>query len=105
MLGKNIWLAVAVFAFTFSLNSYGFGKNSKSGDVCHIQEFGDEVLAYLKKCKSGDLFFFQPPIFGNEQLPLIVVYHFCDFDHPIVHSKAGVVCIFTVARKHLWQVP
>lgn len=51
-----------------------------------------------KQCKNGQLAFFQPERFGNEQLPLIVAATYCDFNHPIMHTNGGVVCVFTTQR-------
>lgn len=51
-----------------------------------------------KQCKERQLAFFQPDTFGNEQLPLVVAATYCDFDYPVIHNRAGVVCVFTSQR-------
>lgn len=56
--------------------------------------------AQAKKCKSGELAFFSPDGWGNEQLPLIVIATYCDTNRPVQFNKAGVVCTFT--DKRLW---
>jgi len=52
-------------------------------------------------CKDGQLAFFRPDTWGNEQLPLIVAATYCDFRHPVVQNNSGVVCVFSAARLHL----
>ena len=56
--------------------------------------------AQTKKCKPGELAFFSPDGWGNEQLPLIVIATYCDTNRPVQFNKAGVVCTFT--DKRLW---
>jgi hypothetical protein len=51
-----------------------------------------------KQCKERQLAFFQPEIFGNEQLPLVVAATYCDFNFPVLHNTGGVVCVFTSQR-------
>lgn len=52
----------------------------------------------LKQCKEGQLGFFSPSSFGNDQLPLLVTARYCDFRHHIVHNNGGVVCVITHQR-------
>lgn len=54
-----------------------------------------------KKCSVGHLFYFQPQQWGNEQLPLNVMAAYCDFNHQIIHTNGGVMCVFTDKRLHL----
>lgn len=51
-----------------------------------------------KRCKDGQLSFFRPDSWGNEQFPLIVAASYCDFNHAVMHTKGGVVCVFTTQR-------
>lgn len=57
------------------------------------------------RCRDGQLSFFQPPTFGNEQLPLLAAATYCDFNHQIVHTRGGVVCVFTSQRKAAAEQP
>lgn len=52
----------------------------------------------LKQCKEGQLGFFAPASFGNDQLPLLVVARYCDLRHQIVQNNGGVVCVITHQR-------
>ncbi|WP_156803896.1 hypothetical protein [Alishewanella aestuarii] len=49
-------------------------------------------------CKFGQRLSFQPERFGNEQLPIVVMTHFCDITKPVYFNKAGVVCIYRTAN-------
>lgn len=71
------------------------GSNTKidQSSVCNYDN-----AETAKKCKEGQLSFFQPSSFGNEQLPLLVASSYCDFNHPIMHTNGGVVCVFTSQR-------
>jgi len=51
-----------------------------------------------KACRDGQLAMFNPSSWGDEQLPLIVAATSCDWNHPVIHNKAGVVCVFTSQR-------
>ena len=51
-----------------------------------------------KKCKSGELAWFSPSQWGNEQLPLSVAAAYCDFNYEIMYNKSGVICVFTDKR-------
>lgn len=51
-----------------------------------------------KTCKEGELSFFKPEQWGNAQLPLSVVAAYCDFNKPVMHTEAGVICTFTKKR-------
>ncbi|MCE0493780.1 hypothetical protein [Vibrio salinus] len=55
------------------------------------------------KCTDGDVAMFLPNTYGNEQVPLLYVTLFCDFDYPITHAGGGVSCIFTTKRKDDWK--
>lgn len=57
--------------------------------------------AEASKCTPGQLIFFRPTRWGNEQLPLTVAALYCDFSHQIVQNNGGVVCVFTDKRLHV----
>ena len=54
-----------------------------------------------EKCTPGELAYFKPQSWGNEQLPLQAAVTYCDFNHPVMHTSAGVICVFTDKRLHL----
>ena len=93
----KILLYVAVglgcLVLTGCFESLGRVSSIDQSTVCR---FNDTEAA--KQCKNGQLAFFQPEQFGNEQLPLIVAATYCDFNHPIMHTNGGVVCVFTTQR-------
>lgn len=51
-----------------------------------------------RKCANGQLSYFRPKSWGSDQFPLDAAVSYCDFRHQIVHTKGGVVCIFTDQR-------
>ncbi len=69
---------------------------STTFDQSSLCSWSDE--ASLKNCKEGQLGFFAPATFGNEQLPLLVTANYCDFRHPVVYNSGGVVCVITFQR-------
>lgn len=78
---------------TGCFDSFGSASAIDQSTICR---FNDTDTA--KQCKNGQLAFFQPERFGNEQLPLVVAATYCDFNHPIMHTNGGVVCVFTTQR-------
>lgn len=54
-----------------------------------------------KECESGHLAYFKPNSWGSEQLPLAVAAAYCDFNYPVMHTNAGVICVFTKDRLHM----
>lgn len=68
-------------------------------DQSKICAFADDSQA--KKCSEGELALFQPKSWGSEQLPLNVAAVYCDFNYPVMHNNAGLLCVFTKKRMHL----
>lgn len=75
------------------------GSNTASIDQENLCTYSTDEQA--KQCKSGQLSFFRPATFGNEQLPLMAAAAYCDFTHQVIHTNGGVVCVFTTKRLHL----
>jgi hypothetical protein len=90
---KNL---VAMCLLAVSTGALAFGGPSQSS-ICVASNLED-----LQQCKNGEVLAFQPDIFGNEQLPIIVSAMACDFNYPIVSNVGGVSCIFTDKRKKEW---
>lgn len=57
--------------------------------------------AQAKKCTAGQLAFYSPDSWGNEQLPLNVIAVYCNTNDPVFFNKAGVICTFTDKRLFL----
>ena len=51
-----------------------------------------------KQCKAGEMSWFAPSQWGNEQLPLKVAAAYCDFNHEVMYNNSGVICVFTDKR-------
>ncbi|ABM26183.1 hypothetical protein Sputw3181_3371 [Shewanella sp. W3-18-1] len=51
-----------------------------------------------KQCKSGEMSWFKPSRWGNEQLPLNVAGAYCDFNYEVMYNNSGVICVFTDKR-------
>ena len=53
-----------------------------------------------ERCKAGQMAWFRPDDgqLISEQMALSVAAAYCDFDHPVMHNRAGVVCVFTDQR-------
>lgn len=89
----HLAVGLGCLVLTGCFESYGSVSGIDQSAVCR---FADTEAA--KQCKNGQLAFFQPERFGNEQLPLMVAATYCDFNHPIIHNAGGVVCIFFSQR-------
>ena len=55
-----------------------------------------------KLCKAGEMSWFKPGNWGNEQLPLNVAGAYCDFNYEIMYNNSGVICVFTDKRMSLF---
>lgn len=51
-----------------------------------------------RQCTAGEMSWFRPSRWGNEQLPLNVAGAYCDFNYAVMYNNAGVICIFTDKR-------
>jgi len=51
------------------------------------------------RCKEGQLSWFAPDSWGNDQLPLKFAAFSCDYRYPIVWNNGGVSCIYTNLRR------
>ncbi len=54
-----------------------------------------------KQCKAGEMSWFKPRHWGNEQLPLNVAGAYCDFNYKVIYNNSGVICVFTDKRLSL----
>jgi hypothetical protein len=66
-------------------------------DQSEVCVFGDFEAG--AECRAGQLMFYRPQVWGNAQLPLVVIAVACDFRHPILHTEGGVVCVKSEARE------
>ncbi len=73
----------------------GYASRTEQSKVCVFSN-----VAQAAKCKNGELAFFSPDSWGNDQLPLLVVRLFCNTNHQIVYNDSGVICQFTNKRYH-----
>jgi len=84
-------------------------RHVTDGDVAAVAQFDQSKLciaendAEASKCGAGQLMFFRPARWGNEQLPLTAAALYCDFNHQIVQTNGGVVCVFTDKRLYLLE--
>lgn len=90
-----------VGALSGMLSACGGGSGASGSASREVAQ--DSICVYAdddgaRKCKEGQLAWFQPRSWGNEQLPLLVVATYCDTNHQVVMNNAGVVCAFTSKR-------
>ena len=76
----------------------GCSANGKETNQSKLCVFSNDAQA--KKCKTGELAYFSPDSWGNDQLPLNVIATYCDTNRPIEFNVSGVICTFT--DKRLW---
>lgn len=87
---------LALVAASFALTACQQGGLSTGFDQSSVCTWSDEQE--VKQCREGQLGIFAPSTFGNEQLPLLVTAHYCDWRYPVVHNTGGVVCVITLQR-------
>ena len=56
-----------------------------------------------KQCKDGELAYFSPDKWGNEQRPLNVAAAYCDFNYEVMYNDSGFICVFTKDRLSLLE--
>lgn len=88
---KNSFFIAAVVIFLAGCNQ---GKSTI--DQSSLCTYSTDAGA--SSCVEGQLSFFSPNSWGNEQLPLLAASTYCDFNHPVMYNNAGVVCVFTKQR-------
>lgn len=77
-----------------SFGLLGCKEDIEQSQMCVVSTDEETV----KNCKNGKLAYFRPDSWGNEQLPLNMAASYCDFNHQVMHTKAGVICVFTDKR-------
>lgn len=58
-----------------------------------------------QRCKAGQMAWYRPDNnqLISEQMALSVAAAYCDFNHPVMHNRAGVLCVFTDQRMNNLQ--
>lgn len=69
-------------------------KKEAQYQLCETHSYNEAI----QSCKEGQLVSVLPNRWGSEQFPLVIASVVCDFDHPVVHTTGGVVCVFTKKR-------
>jgi len=56
-----------------------------------------------QRCKAGEMAWFRPERGQKitEEMALSVAAAYCDFNHQVMHNRAGVLCVFTDQRLDL----
>ncbi|MEX1221131.1 MAG: lipoprotein [Idiomarina sp.] len=89
---KAVLIAVAAFALA--------GCNQQPHvDQSNLCIYSNDEEA--KQCKTGEMAWYKPNRWGNEQLPLSVAGAYCDFNYEVMYNNAGVICVFTDKRMEL----
>ena len=100
---KNKLLLVGILSvllsFVYDQSVAEWSQSVPKIDQSKLCQVSDDDAA--KKCEPGGLIYFAPRFFGNEQLPLSIAAAYCDFNHQIMHTNGGVLCIFTDKRLSL----
>lgn len=98
-------LFIATLLSSLAIPALSADKPNSLGQLL-LEDDGDEVrycqakdLETVDKCPDGKLMLFAPSVFGNEQLPLVLIARSCDEKRPIYFNVGGVVCTKVSARK------
>ncbi len=93
---------IGVFAVTVlsAVSRYGVAGEIDQSKIC-IVSTDQEAL----ECRPGELMYFQPRTWGNEQLATRIAALYCDFNYRIMHTPASVICVYTNARTYLLKRP
>ena len=97
---KKISLSIASALLVFSVMNPAyafFAKGTKEIDQSNVC-LADGLDNLGENCKEDDILIFTPTVYGNEQLPLIVVAVACNLNHQVLMNNSGVVCTFTSKR-------
>ena len=101
MSARTVFIGTAAASCTLPLvgcgPQQGAAQATPQGKLC---VFSDNAAA--AKCKDGELAYFSPDSWGNEQLPLGVIALYCNTNAQVLFNKSGVVCTFT--DKRLWML-
>lgn len=98
---KTLIAFIGAFALLTGCQEQRPGSASKLGATAGNQYQLCETNSYqqaLQSCKEGQLVSVLPNRWGNEQFPLVMASVVCDFDHTVVQTNGGVVCVFTKKR-------
>lgn len=91
------WRAIALAGgILLSTLLAGCAQNKSETDQSKMCIFSNDAQA--KKCTDGQLAFYSPDSWGNDQLPLNVIAVYCNTNQPVFFNKSGVVCTFTNKR-------
>ena len=60
--------------------------------LCEVPTIDQGAVAAI--CKPGQKVIFLPPVFGNEQLPVVFAAMHCDLRHTVVMTVGAVTCIY-----------
>jgi hypothetical protein len=94
-LKRSVWFLCVAFSVLSLSGCSGHASRIEQSKVCVFSS-----LAQASKCKNGEIAFFRPNSWGNDQLPLDAVSVFCNTNHQVIYNKSGVVCQFTNKRYH-----
>lgn len=94
MMNKNKLLCLFFSVFVLA----GCDQSSQV-DQSKMCVYSNDIEA--KRCKAGEISWYNPSKWGNEQTPLGVAAAYCDFNHSIMFNNAGVLCVFTDKRLSL----
>ena len=75
-------------------NTVKDNNETPQDDLCIITKIPDAGST----CKVGQLMYFEPERWGNEQLPMTFIAVACDTNKPIYYNNGGVVCTFTYRK-------
>ncbi len=66
----------------------GAQENTKK-DACYVEDINN-----ICNCHEGEVMWFKPNGWGNEQIPLQVIFSSCDMSKPVFFNISSVVCTY-----------
>ena len=85
---------LCLFGIALSLVGCTESNSTPQDNVCDVQS----LSGIQDKCKSGEVVYFEPSSWGNEQLPLLFTALACDTNKPVYFNNGGVVCTFVIRK-------
>lgn len=61
--------------------------------LCVVSDF-NPAEGVLAECVSGQKVLFAPPVYGNEQFPVLFAARYCDLRYNVVITVGAVACIY-----------
>lgn len=89
-MNKSFLVLLSFCGFLLSCNDSHQELQTSQDNICVASSLAD----IRANCNNGELLYFEPNNWGNEQLPMMITALACNTNKPVYFNKAGVVCTY-----------